>query len=70
MLFFDLGVYLNLLLNIPSIVAGGSTGLRIALTHFITSTSPPEMLSNRFMIFNTCLLLGENNKNNRFNLSP
>lgn len=40
------------------ILAGGGTGQRIAVTHYMTSTTPPKLMAIRFMFYEICLTLG------------
>ena len=53
-----IGVYFNLLLHMPTALLGGSMGGRIAITHYMSATTPPKLMAIRFMIFEICLYVG------------
>ncbi|KAG4065475.1 hypothetical protein HA402_002709 [Bradysia odoriphaga] len=50
--------YINVFMTIPTLLlAGGGTGPRIAVTHYMTATTPPKLMAIRFMLFEICLTL-------------
>lgn len=51
--------YINVFMTVPTLfLAGGGTGPRIAVTHYMTATTPPKLMAIRFMLFEICLTLG------------
>ncbi|XP_037029710.1 solute carrier family 46 member 3-like [Bradysia coprophila] len=55
---FDSTPYINVFMTIPTLIlAGGYIGPRVAVTHYITATTPPKMIAIRFMIFEICMML-------------
>ncbi|KAJ6641494.1 Solute carrier family 46 member 3 [Pseudolycoriella hygida] len=55
---FDATPYLNVFTTVPTLLlSGGQIGPRVAVTHYMTSTTPPKLLAIRFMIFELCLML-------------
>ncbi|XP_054152845.1 solute carrier family 46 member 3-like [Oppia nitens] len=54
---FKLSVYYNLLTYIPTALMGGNLASRIAITHYMTSTTPPKLMAIRFMIYEMVIFI-------------
>lgn len=52
--------YINVFTTIPTLLlTGGSVGPRIAITHYLTATTPPKFMAIRFMFFEISVMSGD-----------